>query len=179
MQATRAGWDVETMLPYLLRDWSGAPELSETSSRIGDALTRVFPDPRGKSVAFAGCGAAGLLAETPPGFARVVGFDLTLPILAAARRLLDGSTLEFPFPGTMNQARRISLRRRDRRSGKEAAEILAMDVLDTAFPDGAVDCVVTVFLTDILPNPCALADEIGRILPRMGCGSITGRPATI
>jgi SAM-dependent methyltransferase/uncharacterized protein YbaR (Trm112 family) len=167
-QAMRPGWDFDTMLPYLLRDWSGAPELRDTSTRIGEALTRMFPDPRGKSVAFAGCGAAGLLAETPPGFARVVGYDLTLPILAAARRLLDGATLELKLPRTLNPARRIALRRRDRQSDKSAAELLAMDVLDTGFPDGTVDCVVTVFLTDILPDPRALGDEIRRILRKDG-----------
>ena len=43
-----------------------------------------------------------------------------------------------------------------------------MDVLDTAFPDGAADCVVTVFLTDILPDPRALADEVHRILSEDG-----------
>ncbi|MGE3783926.1 MAG: hypothetical protein AB7H71_14435, partial [Alphaproteobacteria bacterium] len=41
-------------------------------------------------------------------------------------------------------------------------------VLDTAFPDGAVDCVVTVFLTDILPDPLALAGEVSRILCENG-----------
>lgn len=68
----------------------------------------------------------------------------------------------------MNEAHRISLRRRDRQSGKSAVKLLAMDVLDTAFPDGSVDCVVTVFLTDILPDPRALADEIHRILSEDG-----------
>ena len=168
IQAVRPGWDVATMMPYLLRDWSDTPELRDTSFRIGDALRRAFPDPRGKSVVFAGCGAAGLLAEMPPGFARVVGFDLTLPILAAARQLLDGVTLELPLPRALCEARRVSLRRRDRQSGKSAVEILAMDVLDTAFPDCSVDCVVTVFLTDILADPRALADEIRRILSEGG-----------
>ncbi len=168
MHAVRPGWAFETMMPYLLRDWSGAPELRDTSSRIGDALRRAFPDPRGRSVVFAGCGAAGLLAELPPGFARVMGFDLTLPILAVARQLLDGITLKLPLPRVLNEAGRVSLRRRDRRSGKSAVELLAMDVLDTAFPDGAVDCVVTAFLTDILPDPRTLAGEVHRILSENG-----------
>jgi SAM-dependent methyltransferase len=167
-QVVRPGWDIETMLPYLWRDWGGGSELRDTSSRIGDALRRAFPDPRGKSVVFAGCGAAGLLAETPPGFARVVGFDLTLPILAAARRLLGGLTLEFPLPRTLNKTRRVALRRRDCRPDEAAAELLAMDVLDTGFPDGSVDCLVSVFLTDILPDPRPLADEIRRILKKNG-----------
>jgi SAM-dependent methyltransferase len=153
-----------------LRDWSGAPELRDTSSRIGGALRRAFPDQRGRSVVFAGCGAAGLLAEIPADFARVVGFDLTLPILAAARRLIDGSSLELPLPRVLNEAGGVTLchRHRHRQPGKPAVELAAMDVLDTAFPDGAVDCVVTVFLTDILPDPLALADEVHRILSEDG-----------
>ncbi len=168
VHAVRPGWAFETMIPYLLRDWSGTSELRDTSSRIGDALRRAFPDPRGRSVVLAGCGAAGLLADMPPGFARVIGFDLTLPILAAARRLLDGITLELPLPRVLNEARRVSLRRGDRQSGEPGVELVAMDVLDTAFPDGAVDCVVTVFLTDILPDPLALAGEVHRILSKDG-----------
>jgi SAM-dependent methyltransferase len=168
MQAVRPGWDVATMIPYLVRDWSDTSELRDTSLRIGEALRRAFPDPRGKSVVFAGCGAAGLLAEMPPGFARVVGFDLTLPVLAAARQLLDGATLELPLARALNETGRVSLRRRDRQSGKSAAELVVMDALDTAFPDGSVDCVVTVFLTDILPDPRALADEIRRVLREGG-----------
>jgi hypothetical protein len=39
-----------------------------------------------------------------------------------------------------------------------------MDALDTAFADRSIDCVVTVFLTDILADPNALAGEIHRIL---------------
>ncbi|MGE3784911.1 MAG: hypothetical protein AB7H71_19470, partial [Alphaproteobacteria bacterium] len=107
--AVPPGWTFETMIPYLLRDWSGAPELRDTSVRIGAALRRAFPDPTGKSIVFAGCGAAGLLAELPPGFARVAGVDLTLPILAAARRLLDGISLEIPLPRVLNEAGRVTL----------------------------------------------------------------------
>jgi hypothetical protein len=76
--------------------------------------------------------------------------------------------LELPLPRVLNEARRVSLRRRDRQSGKSPVELLAMDALDTGFPDGAVDCVVTVFLIDILPDPRALADEVYRILSRDG-----------
>jgi uncharacterized protein YbaR (Trm112 family) len=80
-QVVRSGWRFDTLAPYLLRDWTNTSELEVTNSRIGAALEQVFPDPRGKSVAFAGCGAGGLLAEVSADFARVLGFDLTLPIL--------------------------------------------------------------------------------------------------
>ena len=40
-----------------------------------------------------------------------------------------------------------------------------MDALDTAFADRSIDCV---FLTDILADPRALADEVHRVLPDNG-----------
>jgi SAM-dependent methyltransferase len=143
-------------------------ELQVTNSRIGAALEHVFPDPRGKSVAFAGCGAGGLLAEVSPDFARVLGFDLTLPILAAARTILDGKTLDLALPRVLNERGCISLGRRDPQSSKAPVELLAMDALDTAFADCSIDCVVTVFLTDILADPRALADEVHRVLRNNG-----------
>jgi hypothetical protein len=43
-----------------------------------------------------------------------------------------------------------------------------VDALDTAFADRSIDCVVTVFLTDILADPRALADEVHRVLADNG-----------
>ena len=43
-----------------------------------------------------------------------------------------------------------------------------MDALDTAFADRSIDCVVTAFLTDILADPRALADEVHRVLSDNG-----------
>ena len=42
--------------------------------------------------------------------------------------------------------------------------LAAMDAFDTVFADGSVDCVVTAFLLDLIPEPRRLADEIHRIL---------------
>jgi SAM-dependent methyltransferase len=42
--------------------------------------------------------------------------------------------------------------------------LVAMDAFDTAFADGAVDCVITSFLIDLIPDPRKLADEIHRML---------------
>ena len=39
-----------------------------------------------------------------------------------------------------------------------------MDAFDAAFADGSVDCVITAFLLDLIPEPRRLADEIHRIL---------------
>jgi SAM-dependent methyltransferase len=163
-QVLRPGWSFDTLTPYLLRDWTNSSELQVTSSRIGAALERACPDPRGKRVAFAGCGAGGLLAKISTDFGRVLAFDLTLPILAAARHILDGKTLELALPRIWHESGRISLGAHGGRSGHSPVELFAMDALETAFADRSIDCIVTVFLTDILPDPRALADEVHRIL---------------
>ncbi|HYK26194.1 MAG TPA: hypothetical protein VEV18_08040, partial [Steroidobacteraceae bacterium] len=110
-----SGWTTESLIPYLIRDWTSTTELEAVSARIGAALEQSFPDPSGKSVVFAACGAGGLLAEMATGFERVVGFDLTLPILRAARHLLDGKSLDIALPRASHPAGRITLRKRDAR----------------------------------------------------------------
>jgi SAM-dependent methyltransferase/uncharacterized protein YbaR (Trm112 family) len=168
LSVRRSGWTVESLLPYLLRDWTSTSELEAISSRISAALKQSFPDPSSKSVVFAGCGAGGLLAEIPLDFEHILGFDLTLPVLAAARRLLDGTSLELALPRTINPAGGITLRRRDGGLTNPNIELAAMDALDTALADGSVDCVVTSFLIDLMPEPPRLAGEIRRILASDG-----------
>lgn len=162
--ARGSGWTVDALLPYLLRDWTGTHELELASERIGAALKQVLPDPSGKSVVFAACGAGGLLDELPPEFDRVLGFDLTLPVLAAARHLLDGGRLDLALPHAINKAGRITLRRRGSRSAGAPIALAAMNAFDTAFADGSIDCIVTSFLIDLIPDPHALANEIHRVL---------------
>lgn len=159
----RAGWSFDALLPYLLRDWTSTPELEAASSIIGSALANIFPNPAGVTMALAGCGAGGLLSKIPAGFERVLGFDLTLPVLMAARQLLDGKKLELALPRTINTVGHLSLQSNAISAGKHC-KLLAMDALETAFSDGSVDCVVTSFLIDLLPDPRRLADEIYRIL---------------
>jgi SAM-dependent methyltransferase len=162
--ARRSGWNVDALLPYLLRDWTSTSELEAIGARIGAALKQVFPEPSGISVVFAACGAGGLLAEIPPVFERVLGFDLTFPVLRAARHLLDGNSLDLAVARAINQTGHITLRRREGRTSGRHVELVAMDALDTAFADGSVACVVTLFLIDLFPEPRRLASEIHRIL---------------
>jgi SAM-dependent methyltransferase len=147
-----------------LRDWTSTPELEAISTRIGTALKQVFPEPSGTSVVFAACGAGGLLAEIPPGFERVLGFDLTFPVLRAARHLLDGNSLDLAMARATKQTGHVTLRRREGRKSSPNVELVAMDALDTAFADGSIGCVVTSFLIDLFPEPRRLASEIHRIL---------------
>jgi SAM-dependent methyltransferase len=162
--ARRSGWTLDALLPYLLRDWTSTPELEAISARIGAALEQAFPDPSNISVVFAACGAGGLLAEIPRGFDRVLGFDLTLPVLRVARHLLDGKSLDLAMARAINQMGHMTLRRREGRPPGSHVELAAMDALDTAFADGSVACVVTSFVIDLFPEPRRLAREIHRIL---------------
>ena len=164
LEARSSGWTTDALLPYLLRDWTGTSELETITKRIGAALERVFPDPSGRSLVYAACGAGGLLADVSSDFARVLGFDLTLPVLRAARHLLDGNNLDIAMPRAINEAGRMTLRGRDPRSGSAQVELAAMDAFATAFPAGSIDCVVTSFLIDLIPDPRRLADEVARIL---------------
>jgi len=158
------GWTADALLPYLLRDWTDTPELEAMSARIGAALTRAFPEPSAVSVVFAACGAAGVLAQIDSAFTRVLGFDLTLPVLLAARRLLDGEQLELVLPHCISSVGRVTLKRPDRPAGRRSIDLAAMDVFDTGFLAGSIDCIVTSFLIDLIPDPRQLAREIYRIL---------------
>jgi len=157
----RSGWTPDQLLPYLLRDWTDTEEFGAASAAICGALERAFPDRSNVTVVCAGCGAGGLLAELR-GFAHVIGYDLSLPTLLAARHLLDGKTLDLSLPRAINPVGKIRLHTR---SGAPApVQLLAMDVLDTAFADGSLNCVITSFMLDLLADPRKLAGEIHRIL---------------
>ncbi|MBV8453829.1 MAG: hypothetical protein JOZ29_16385, partial [Deltaproteobacteria bacterium] len=136
--ARRSGWTIDALLPYLLRDWTGTPELEAIGARIGAALKQAFPDPSGISVVFVACGAGGLLAEIPPGFERVLGFDLTFPVLGVARHLLDGKSLDLAMARALNPKDHATLRGRQGRQSASGVDRVAMDALDTAFADGSV-----------------------------------------
>ena len=164
----RSGWIFDSLLPYLLRDWTNTAELQAANSLISAALGEAFPNPSDILVAFAGCGAGGLLAEISPNFGHVVGFDLTLPVLVAARHLLDGKNIELAMPRAINERGRITLHNRNSQAVRAHRELVAMDAFDAAFADCSVNCVVTSFLIDLIPDPRGLADEIHRILSPNG-----------
>jgi SAM-dependent methyltransferase len=159
-----AGWSLDALLPYLLRDWTGAPEFEALAERIGTAVGSMFPQACDKSLVFAACGAAGLLTRVGAEFGRVLGFDLALPILGAARHLLDGQTLELRLPRAVYEPSRIRLGEGRLEPASRNVRLVAMDALDTALPAGSVDCFVTTFMTDLLPEPRRLALEIHRAL---------------
>jgi SAM-dependent methyltransferase len=167
-QTRRSGWAFDMLLPYLMRDWTGTAELQAAKSLIDAVLRKIFPDSSGRSIAVAGCGAGGLLTGIPATFEHIVGFDLTLPILAAARHLLDGKSLDVSLPRAIHETGRISLRSDDSNQFGTNVAVVAMDAFDTAFADGALDCVITSFIIDFIPEPNKLAAEIYRILSSDG-----------
>jgi hypothetical protein len=159
-----AGWSLDALLPYLLRDWTGTPEFEALAERIGTAVSSMFPQAGDKTLVFAACGAAGLLTRVGAEFGRVLGFDLALPIVRAARHLLDGQTLELRLPRAIYEPGRIRLGEGRLEPASRNVRLAAMDALDTALPAGSVDCFVTSFMTDLLPKPRRLALEIHRAL---------------
>ena len=159
-----SGWGFDALFPYLLRDWTNTQELSAAASIIGEAIQTALPDCAAATIAFAGCGAAGLLDEIPLACEHVIGFDLTFPVLAAARHLLDGNELDAPMPRAVNAAGSILLRRNRDAASPSRVHLAAMDAFETAFAGNSVDCVVTSFFLDLLPDPTKLAKEIHRIL---------------
>ena len=163
-----SGWTLEALVPFLLRDWTNTSELDGIKDRIALALRHAFADLSQKSAVFPACGAGGLLAQLAPEFGHVLGFDLTLPALKAARDLLDGNSLDLALPRTINETGRVILRGNDGGSANPHVILAAMDAFETAFADGSVDCVVTAFLLDLIPEPRRLADEIHRILRHNG-----------
>lgn len=168
LDVRRSGWAFDQLFPYLIRDWTNTSELEAASSVINAALKNVFPDPFLKSIAVAGCGAGGLLERISPRFGRVLGFDLSLPILLAARHLFDGKTLDLDIARSINKQGRICLHKRETLSTDALVELVAMDTFDTAFENGSLDCVITSFMVDLLPDPRRLADEINRVLSPNG-----------
>ena len=162
--ARGSGWGFDALFPYLLRDWTNTQELSTAASIIGEAIEGALPHCPGTTIAFAGCGAAGLLDEISLACERVIGFDLTFPVLAAARHLLDGKELGVPMPRAVNAAGSILLKQRRGAAGPSRVQLAAMDAFETAFAGNSIDCIVTSFLLDLLPDPTKLAKEIHRIL---------------
>jgi hypothetical protein len=159
-----AGWSVDALLPYLMRDWTGTAEFEALAERIGAAVGAMFPQAGDKTLVFAACGAAGLLTRVGAEFGRVLGFDLALPIVRAACQLIQGQRLVLRLPRAIYEPGRISLGAGRLEPASRNVRLAAMDAFDTALPAGSVDCFVTSFMTDLLPEPRRLALEIHRAL---------------
>ena len=167
--ARRSGWTFDSLLPYLLRDWTGTAELQAANSLISAALKEAFPNPSDILVVLAGCGAGGLLAEISPDFGHVVGFDLTLPVLVTARHLLDGNSTELVLPRAINELGRMTLHNRNPKMvGMEGIPRLINAVCD--------NLLLTAFALESKTATLAMLDEVTSDMRLEYPGQRTFRP---
>lgn len=164
------GWQTEALLPYLLRDWKCDQELRPVETLISAALHKHLGHGAGASLLVSGCGAGGLLRALAPGFSRVAGLDLSLPILLAVRELLEGRDLELKIPAASPSGVQIvdAVLQGVKSADSRRVELLASDACQTPFPSGSIHCVITPFLLDVVHDPRQLAREIHRILSDTG-----------
>lgn len=158
------GWSLDALLGYFVRDWYADRELQAARPLIEQALAAAFEGRPASTLVFAGCGAGGLLASPQPRFGRVIGLDLSLPALWLDRALLTGASLTLPMVVGTDRgpvARDVTLQATTSSPG---VELLLADACRMPLPDGSVDCVVTRFLLDVVPDPRAVAAEVHRIL---------------
>lgn len=163
------GWDVGALLPYLLRDWKCSRELDEAAHFVSARMDRhLLPSSRGTLVML-GCGAGGLTQRLARGFARVLGVELSVPMLLALRNLQLGRPLqlEFPVSGEHGAVRSTVLLEADEGALDNITFVVA-DACNTPLAAGSVDCVVTSFLLDVVDDPRAVAREVYRILADSG-----------
>lgn len=153
-------WSLEALAPWLIRDWGPARELEEIEARLAMACATHLRDPASCRIAFPGCGAGGLAARLAAPFGEAYAFDTSLPILAILARLLRQGSLDLCLAPPLTEAGRLAMRGAD----ASQLEILAMDATRTAFANGALDCVVTAFLLDLIPDPHLLVAEVNRML---------------
>lgn len=161
------GWSIDTMLPWIWRDWADSSEIEEAAALCGRAIDEHFDQRSGRSIAFPGCGAGGLAYRLAHGFEAAFAFDLDLPTLALADWMKSAGRIHPAFdlsdqtePGAIG----VGSDSRQRPDTSRHLQFLLMDALNTGFAKSSLDCVVTSFLLDVLPDPMPLFEEISRIL---------------
>ncbi len=160
----KVGWNLEALIPFLLRDWQPRAEKSTAMQVISSALEIAFPQ-GGAAIAFAGCGGGGLLESASRRFNHVIGFDLSIPILAAASELLAGQRLLLATTTScIEGVRACEIELGPFPPASPGVSLMVTDGAATGFRTSALDGVVTQFLLDIVPDPRSVATEVYRIL---------------
>lgn len=154
------GWDPAIMLDYFYRDWCRTSE-EQLAYLIIKKLLDQSELKTNSSLAVLGCGAGGLLYRLASRFDRSYGIDLSLPILALARRVSEGASFKFwkTFPQE-GETIPIQIEARSKRN----ISWVAADALDLPFADESLDCVVSQHLFDIVPDRSRFAMEVHRVL---------------
>jgi hypothetical protein len=163
------GWDPSALIPFLLRDWTCDQELGTAAEFISSALHRHLSDARHRTLTMLGCGSGGLAGRLSREFSHTIGLDLSIPTLAAVRRLQEGGRLFLHYPVSTSagaDVKRIALRATSQALNR--ITFAAADAATTPLEAGSVDCVMTCFLLDVLDDPSAVGREIYRILSESG-----------
>ncbi|HLX09297.1 MAG TPA: methyltransferase domain-containing protein [Thermoanaerobaculia bacterium] len=177
-------WSSLNMLPYFYRDWGGTWEAGFLAELFGAAVEEHGGDRR-ESVAVLGCGACGLAYEMARLFPAVFGVDFAVDSLLLAKVLLDGGTvdvrLNFPRAGVpmaqaavrlqgpqASQAPQAPQAPQEPQPGRGRIELVVANASRLPFASGALSCVITQYLLDLVPSPRTLAAEIHRVLATGG-----------
>jgi SAM-dependent methyltransferase len=167
------GYGFETMLEYLVADWCGTNEGERRRELLQEAVAqRVGASSAGRGAAiYVGAGLGRLASAGCDLFDAVMGVDLALPA-GALLGLLRGGPLEV---GTLHW--RGSEDGDDLVRWRRAAiptplppgfHFVVGDACALPIGDGAVDAVVSVFFTDVVPVS-KLFSEVARVLRPGGC----------
>ncbi len=152
------GCDPISMLPYFYQDWANTSEFARVRSLLLDALLQHSPDR--ESLLVLGAGACGIVRAGSAHFAATYGVDLSLPTLLIARGLLRGASLLLHVPSAQWRAATVV----GAPPGPGDTRLITADAATLPFADASVSAVVTQYLMDIVGNPLAVVEEIGRVL---------------
>ena len=163
------GWEPSALIPFLIRDWNCDQELGTAAKFISSALHRHLSDAKRRTLAMLGCGSGGLAGRLSRDFSHTIGLDLSIPTLAAVRRLQEGRRLFLHYPVSTSagaDVKKIALQ-----ATSQALNRVTFGAADAAIiplEEGSVDCVMTCFLLDVLDDPSPIGREINRILGKSG-----------
>lgn len=152
------GAPLDQMLPYFYQDWGNTASFRAASAIIAGAIESYCSDLR--AVAVLGAGACGMAAVSAQYFSAVYAVDLSVPTLLLAKPILEGEVITLHVRHAGWQAVQL------KRNGvmKPAVRLIGADVTGLPFGEGTLSTVVTQYITDLLPDPLRLAEQIYRTL---------------
>jgi SAM-dependent methyltransferase len=162
------GWPSIEMLDYFYRDWCGTKEAEGIENLFTDTIERFCQDR--SSVAVLGSGAGGVVQQAAEFFRLTFGVELAIDTLLLSRELLNGGqfTLNYSLPKP-NFPLAVKAATIEGAAPKRAGiRLLSADVHQLPFRSSSLSCVITNYLTDIVPNQKMVAAEIYRVLAPEG-----------
>jgi hypothetical protein len=154
-------WGVDHMLPYFYQDWHCTGDFQMMRDRICAAMAGYTSAPT--KLLLLGAGACGLVRDLAMRDFEVHAFDLSVPCLVLAGRLLRGETLDVTiahkFERDWQRALLPGASPFTIAPQLQVANAARLPIRDASFPT-----VVTQYLLDIAPNPTQIIVEIARVL---------------